>query len=164
MAYLEYQISNGDLDQASPLVDELKAASSRPKALRMLAVAHAKSGNKAAADHLFQLAFSAATSLSDEFVRVPGVSALSDEYDRAIAIWEVAQAQSDVGECEEISSTIQKLVQHAESSKSGLSISRRIFLCSESMEGPLDPTIILMMFRGRKRFCWSSLIARMRSM
>lgn len=107
MAYLEHQIFSGDLKGARQSIDKLTAAVSRSKGLWKLAVAQAKTGNKAAAKGLFQLASSTA-------------KALPDEYDRARALWEIADAQISVVDFKAASSTIQQLSQHAESFKDGL--------------------------------------------
>jgi len=121
MNWLEHLIADGNLEGARQAVDEMTSPWSRREGLSKLATANYESGNNAEGRRLFQLAFTAATSLSDEFDHVPGISKSSDEYVRAIAIWKVAQTQSEVAEMDDVSSTIQQLVQHAETSKDGLS-------------------------------------------
>ena len=120
MLWLEYLIAADKLESAQTAVDEMVVPKYRSEALCKLALAHARLGDKTVAKRLFRDALISSTGLSGKVDHVPDVASLSDEYLRAIAVCEVAQAQCKVVDFETTSSMIQELVQHAESSKSGL--------------------------------------------
>ena len=69
MRWLEYLIATGDLPRAELAVEELKVPSSRPEALRKLALAHSHSGDHAAGRQWTQDAIIACTPIADEFTR-----------------------------------------------------------------------------------------------
>ena len=110
--WIDYLITTGKLASAQKAIDEMKVRSSRPEALRKLALAHAKLGDKATAKRLF---LDASNLLSNQFNQVN----FSDESSLAIDICKIAQTQCDVVDKKTRSSTIQQLLEYSETSKNG---------------------------------------------
>jgi hypothetical protein len=98
LRWIEQLIESRDLDRACKAVEELKCGSYRSKALRMLAVGYARSGDGALAAQQFALAIDTAT-------------ALKDECDRARGFWETAEAQLSAGGIDAAKATILRLVE-----------------------------------------------------
>jgi tetratricopeptide (TPR) repeat protein len=101
LRWIEYLISSGKPDAAIKAVEELKSKWYRPEALRKIAVAYAKSSKEARAKEYFKLSINTASGLSDDF-------------DRARALWETADAQLAVGEADAAKATIRLLLEKTE--------------------------------------------------
>jgi tetratricopeptide (TPR) repeat protein len=101
LRWIEHLIASGDLDRAGTAAKQLKSKQLRPQGLRKLAIAYAKSGDSARAAEHFTLALDAA-------------SGLEDDYDRARALWETADAQLAVGQADAAKTTIRLLVEKTE--------------------------------------------------
>jgi len=80
MSYAEHQMSIDELEGARRTVDEMATPESRAGGLRNLAVANASLGDMVAAADLFRRASTVSKTISDE-------------YSRAKALWEIADAQ-----------------------------------------------------------------------
>ncbi len=100
LSWIEHLTSTGDLDAARTAVDRLAIPESRPAGLQRVAVGYFKKGDKQAAERHFQEAIAAAT-------------AITEEYDRAKALWEIADAQIAVGRTASAKSTIEGLAKAA---------------------------------------------------
>jgi tetratricopeptide (TPR) repeat protein len=101
LCWIEHLILAGDLDRAGKAVEQIRPKRYRPEALRKLAVAYAKTKDPARAAEYFKLAIDTA-------------SGLQDDYDRARALWETADAQLAVGEADAAKATIRLLVERTE--------------------------------------------------
>jgi hypothetical protein len=84
LSCLQYEISIGDRTKARAIIDELTMPTSRVEGLRRLASAYATVGDKAAAGRAIELALAASKTVPEEF-------------DRARALWETADAQMAQG-------------------------------------------------------------------
>ena len=98
---LQYQISIGARTKARAIIDELKMSTSRAEGLRRLATAYAAVGDKAAAGRAIELALAVSKTIPEEF-------------DRAKALWEIADAQIAQGKSG-AAATIRELVRVSES-------------------------------------------------
>jgi tetratricopeptide (TPR) repeat protein len=101
LRWIEYLNSSGKPDAAVKAVEELKSKRYRPEALRKIAVAYAKSRKEARTKEYFKLSIDTASELSDDF-------------DRARALWETADAQLAVGESDAANATIRLLLEKTE--------------------------------------------------
>jgi hypothetical protein len=101
LKWVESLIASGELGRAAKAIQELKYEGQRPEGLRMLAVAYAKSKDSARAKEYFKLSIDTASSLKDD-------------YDRARALWETADAQLAVGQADAAKTTIRLLVEKTE--------------------------------------------------
>jgi tetratricopeptide (TPR) repeat protein len=97
LRWIERLIESGELSRAGKAIEQLKVERYRPDGFRKLAVAYARSGDATRAAEQFTLADDAA-------------SDLKDEYDRARALWETAEAQLTVGNADAAKVTIRSLV------------------------------------------------------
>ena len=98
---LQYEISIGARTKARAIIDELKMSTSRAEGLRRLATAYAAVGDKAAAGRAIELALAVSKTIPEEF-------------DRAKALWEIADAQIAQGKSL-AAATIRELVKVSES-------------------------------------------------
>jgi tetratricopeptide (TPR) repeat protein len=106
LKWVECLIASGELGRADKAIQELKYQRQRPEGLRMLATAYAKSKDSARAKEYFKLSIDTA-------------SGLKDDYDRARAMWETAEAQLAVGEADAAKATIHLLLEKTEIMKAG---------------------------------------------
>jgi tetratricopeptide (TPR) repeat protein len=96
---LEHEISAGEHEKARKTIDEMTTAECRADGFCRLARAYAKVGDEVTAERTFQLALAAAKTISEEFAR-------------AKALWELADAQLAAGKSP-AKATIRELVQAA---------------------------------------------------
>lgn len=108
LRWMDYLIVSNDLPRASQVVTEVVAAKSKPAAFRKLAVAYSKIGDKGASERSFRQAIDACRGITEEF-------------DRAQALWEIADAQIAQGQSLPAAATIADLLKMAESFKQGWS-------------------------------------------
>lgn len=101
LQWIEHLIASGDLGRAREATEQLKSQRYRPDGLRKLAVAFAESGDAVQAAEFSTLAVEAAVNVSDDF-------------DRARALWETADAQLTVGTVEAAKATIRRLAETIE--------------------------------------------------
>ncbi len=101
MKWIEHLIISGDLDQAGKAIEQMKSNRYRPAGLRNLAVAYAQRGDAARAAKQFSRALDAASDSSNDF-------------ERAQALWQIADAQLSVGRADAAKETIRRLLETVE--------------------------------------------------
>lgn len=101
LRWIEHLIAAADLDRARKAIEQLKTVEHRPNGLRRLAVGYAKSGDATLAAEHFKLSIDATAQCKDEF-------------DRARAMWETAEAQLSVGTVDAAKATIHRLTETVE--------------------------------------------------
>jgi tetratricopeptide (TPR) repeat protein len=99
--WIEHLISTGARERAARAIEQLQSESYRADGLRMLALAYAKSGDAARAAVHFGAAIAAAEKMTDE-------------RDRARALWKTAGAQLEAREIDAANETLRKIVEQTE--------------------------------------------------
>ncbi len=119
LAFIDYQIAQGNLTGARQTGAEVTTPWGRPIALQKLGTAYAKAGDRSASRQAFRDAAAAAVAIPIKTIPA-GVSEISDEWSRASALWKIADAQLDVHDRDGTAETLQRLLQSAEAFQDGL--------------------------------------------
>jgi tetratricopeptide (TPR) repeat protein len=99
--WIEHLIATGDLRAAAAAAEQVKTPGKRREGLQRLAVAYARAGENARAGNRFSEAVDVAISLNRE-------------WDRAEALWEIAEAQRDAGAVHAAATIIRRLADQAD--------------------------------------------------
>jgi tetratricopeptide (TPR) repeat protein len=109
LAFIDYQIADGNLTGARQTAAEITTPSNRSSALKKLAEAYVKAGDLPASRQTFRDAVSAAASTPIKKLP-PGVQGISDEYYIANQIWAIADSQLEVGDQSGAAETLRRLL------------------------------------------------------
>jgi tetratricopeptide (TPR) repeat protein len=126
LAFIDYQIAQGNLTGARQTSAEVTTPWGRPIALQKLGTAYAKVGDRQASRQAFRDAAAAAVAIPIK--KIPaGESAFSDEWSKASALWKIADAQLDVHDRDGAAETLHRLVQSAAAFQDGLSCADALY-------------------------------------